>query len=102
MLKRNDISVLTLSVIFLAIGITYSKGSISAIGLALDVTGFILLWRFGLPSHLKPGGKVANVEWESRKDHTEENRYIFAKRIGDISVALIVSGFILQYLGTNR
>ena len=102
MLKRNDISAIILAAIALVIGITYSNGSISAIGLALDVTGFVLLWRFGLPSHIKPEGKVANVEWESRIDKTENKRYIFAKWVSEISVVLIIIGLILQYLGSIK
>ncbi len=102
LLKRNDITLLLLATIVLAAGIIYSNASISAIGLTLDITGFLLIWRFGLPSHLKPGGKIVNAEWDVEISETEKKRFSFAKCVSDISVLLIVTGFILQFIGSVK
>ena len=102
LLDRNDISLLILATIVFACGIYYSKASISAIGLTFDITGFLLLWRFGLPSHLKPGGKVVGTEWDVSIDENEKNRFKSAKWISDLSVLSIVIGFVLQFLGGTK
>jgi hypothetical protein len=102
LLNRNDISVIILAIIVFACGVFYSKSSISAMGLTLDVTGFLLLWRFGLPSHLKPGGEVVGTRWDVEIDENEKKKFNFAKGIGDFSVLLIVTGFILQFIGNIK
>ena len=102
LLDRNDIALLILATIVFACGIYYSETSISAIGLTFDITGFLLLWRFGRPSRLKPGGKVVGTEWDVRIDENEKKRFNLAKWISEISVLSIVIGFVLQFLGSIR
>ena len=101
MFNRNDIDLLVLATIVLVAGVSYSNGSISAIGLTLDITGVLLLWRFGLPSHLKPGGKV-HTEWDVEINDVEKKRYTFAKWESDVSVLFIVIGFVLQFMGSIK
>ena len=99
MLDRNDIALLVLAAITLVAGVSYSNWKVSAIGLALDIVGVLLLWRFGLPSHLKPGGKVHTV-WDEKIDDVEKKRFDFAKVAGDAAILLIVFGFVLQFIGS--
>jgi hypothetical protein len=100
LLKRDDISVLLLAAIIFIVGLIYSNCSISAIGLALDISGVLLLWRFGLPSDLKIDGEVVGTRWDVEIDHKENQRYLFAKSISNLALVLIVVGFALQYLGS--
>lgn len=101
MFDRNDIAVLVLATIALVVGISYPNGSISATGLTLDITGVLLLWRFGLPSHLKPDGEV-HTEWDKKIDDVEKKRFAFAKKVSDVAILFIVSGFVMQFLGSIK
>ena len=101
MFNRNDISLLLLATIALVVGVSYSSGSISAIGLTLDITGVIMLWHFGLPSLIKPEGKVHTV-WDEQINEVEKKRFIFAKWASDSAILLIVSGFVLQFMGSVK
>lgn len=101
MFNRNDIALLLLAAIVLVVGVSYSNGSISAIGLTLDITGVLLLWHFGLPSLLKPSGKVHTV-WDEEINDVEKKRFDIAKLVGDVAILLIVLGFALQFLGSIK
>ena len=102
LLTRNDITLLVLVTMALTAGIFFASGSISAIGLTLDIAGVLMLWRFGLPSHLKPGGKVVNTEWDVEIDLVEKKRFAFAKWLSEIAVFLMTMGFVLQFIGSVK
>lgn len=102
MLTRKDYSVLVLTVFALVAGIAFAGCSLGRIGLALDITGFLLLWYFGLPSDLKPEGKVVRSEWDVEYDTKEKRRFYIAKFIGHLAVLLVVLGFVFQFLATGN
>ena len=98
-MKTNTIAILFSATVFWA-GFVYSKGSLSGVGLALDISGAILLWRFSLPSHLIVRGVVAQTQWDVEVDKGEKHDYEFAKFVSHIGMLMILLGSILQYLGS--
>ncbi len=75
------------------------KGSVllNSIGLALNITGALLLWKFGLPESIDKKG-MSFIALES----TDEKEIIKAKKydkLGILAVLLLVLGFIIQLIG---
>jgi hypothetical protein len=85
---------------FLVSGVYVSGRSIPAVGLAIDVFGAILLWRFGLPSEFKKGGRSAQTEWDVTHNPIQEREYKTAAFLSHAGIASIVVGFALQFVGT--
>jgi nitrate reductase gamma subunit len=81
-------------------GLYAGSHSLSGIGLTFDIAGFLLLWRFGLPSDIKPHGVVVGSTWDAKEDPDEKTRFILAKWSAHISVLLVLAGFVLQFVGT--
>jgi hypothetical protein len=66
-------------------------------GLALDVVGVSLIWRFGLPENVKRGG-VSYYELE-QNDSAEAAKAARYDRISAIALGLIIGGFVWQIVG---
>jgi hypothetical protein len=81
-----DIFFILFAVIVTSIGIYFSSCSFNSLGLVLNISGFILLLGFGLPSRF-------STNWDINTD-----RYKVAKIVSIIGVLLIITGFTLQYL----
>lgn len=69
----------------------------TGIGLALDIVGAILLWRFGLPEHISPSGAVHIIG--EKPDEAETRKAQGYKRWSVRGIGLLVAGFALQLLG---
>ena len=70
---------------------------LTAVGLVLDIIGFIFLWKFGLPPDVRRGGKSFLLLEE--RDEDESKKATCYDRISRLSVFLIVMGFVFQLLG---
>jgi hypothetical protein len=97
-LNKLDIIVLAAAAVALVLGVYFGHRNWSAIGLSLDIAGFLLLWRFGLPSDLKPGGKIVGTEWDVTFSDSEKKRFEIAGWVCHISVGLVLAGFVLQFV----
>ena len=75
------------SIITIAVGFFYASVNFSAIGLTLDLSGFLLIFGFGLPSRFA-------TAWDP------STRIHFAKILSWMGVGLVISGFIFQYLSS--
>jgi hypothetical protein len=82
-----DVFFILLSIAVLVVGIIFACGNISAIGLTLDVSGFILLFGFVVPVR---GATI----WDFPK-----KRKHLVDLMSWIGASLVISGFVLQYLG---
>lgn len=100
-LNKKDQGVCVFVISTLSLG-SYLSHSLSTLGLTLDIAGFLLLWRFGLPSEIKPHGVVVQTQWDQIEVPDEKNRFIFAKWAGHTGVVLVLVGFILQFLGSVK
>lgn len=99
--NKADRVVCVFVIAILALGI-YLGHSLSTVGLTLDIGGFLLLWRFGLPSEIKPNGIVAQSHWDQVEVPDEKSRFIFAKWASHLGVCLVLIGFLLQFLGSLK
>jgi hypothetical protein len=68
----------------------------SSAGLILDIIGVLIVFYYGLPSKVKITRKT--VFHQSKEQENDEKRI---RRKAQIGLALIVLGFILQFIGTN-
>lgn len=67
---------------------------VNSIGLALDIVGVVLLFRFGLPSEVeKDGGGFLMLEGPAEEDVKKYERY---RRIARSALFCLVLGFALQ------
>jgi len=69
---------------------------ISSIGLALDIIGVLLIWKYGIPNEVRRGG-IQSIDFEG-PDLTEAEK---ARRYGkwsNIGLGLLLFGFVLQLL----
>ena len=75
-----------------------SSETINTVGLALDIVGVVLLFRFGLPPDVRRGGTVSLI-----LEQTDEDEARKAKRYDKFSysaLVMIVIGFLLQIVAT--
>ena len=76
-----------------------SKCIINSIGLACDIVGFVLIWKYGLPNRI-PGG----TKWKDTEYPDERRIYLKWSKIGFL---FVIGGFALQlflvqnFLGVN-
>ena len=78
-------------------------------GLAIDIVGAVLLYRYGLPSRfphgsllLLDGDQVVTAEWgsESHEEFDEINsKQQRFERFSRLGLRLLIFGFVLQLLG---
>jgi hypothetical protein len=74
------------------------SADISSVGLAFDLIGGLLLWRYGLPESLHRDGVVAAVIYEINQDEKDKiKRYDFWAKIG---ILFLILGFLLQLAGS--
>lgn len=74
------------------------KGSnfLNSIGLALDIAGALLLWKFGLPESInRKGVSFLALESTDEKEIKKAKKY---DKLGILAVLLLVLGFILQLI----
>ena len=71
---------------------------LAAIGLALDLSGALLLWKYGLPESLSRDGSINLIcEQQDQAEVAKARRY---DRWGTAALCLISLGFALQLLAT--
>ena len=70
----------------------------AAIGLAMDIVGVLLLWRFGLPPNVSRGGTSYLILEQS--DEAEARKAKVYDHVAHVAITLIVLGFILQLIAT--
>ena len=74
-----------------------SSEIVNTVGLALDIVGVVLLFRFGLQPNVRRGGGIV-LAWGTDDDEAKKaNRY---DRISWSALGLIVLGFVLQIVST--
>ena len=71
---------------------------LTAVGLSLDLSGALLLWKYGLPEALRRGGSI-NLVCEQRDD-SEISKARLYDRWATAALCLISAGFGLQLLAT--
>jgi hypothetical protein len=77
------------AIIILVIGLLYAWGNFSAIGLVLDMSGFLLVFGFGLPSRFATNWDVPKgISWE--------------KVLSWIGVGLVTLGFFFQFVANMK
>lgn len=84
------------------IGMYFGYKSCATIGLTFDVFGFLLLWIFGLPSDIKPYGRVVMSEWDVEINLEEEKQFLFARGVSHAAVVFILFGFVLQFVSSLK
>lgn len=68
-------------------------------GLALDIVGVLLLYRFGLPSRYPESDHLAlHTNEGDRIQRTRRRRWF--RRFSHLGISLLAFGFFLQFLGT--
>jgi hypothetical protein len=100
--NKGDWLVVIFACLMIALGVYFAKGSLAAIGLALDIAGVCLLWRFGLPSPFDSHGIVSTTVWDAEVTPEAENRYKLAYLLSHAAIVLIVVGFAFQYFATVK
>jgi hypothetical protein len=71
---------------------------LAAIGLALDLSGALLLWKYGLPESLSRNGSINLIcEQQDQAEVAKARRY---DRWATAALRLISLGFALQLLAT--
>lgn len=74
---------------------------INSLGLALDIAGVVLLYRFGLPADVHEGGGM-QVLWPAGEDQARNaRRYRRTRTLSRFGLALLVAGFGLQIVGNH-
>ena len=71
---------------------------LTAVGLSLDLSGALLLWKYGLPEALSRDGSI-NLVCEQRDD-SEISKARLYDRWATAALGLISAGFGLQLLAT--
>ena len=73
-----------------------SSAWVNSLGLALDVVGVILIWRYGLPEHInRNGAQHLLLEGADESEQKKAARYDLLSRLG---LLLLILGFGLQAL----
>lgn len=75
-----------------------SSRALTSVGLAMDLAGALLLWRFGLPEALSRDGSI-NLICEQR-DEAEVVKARLYDRWATAALCMISTGFGLQLLAT--
>jgi hypothetical protein len=69
---------------------------VNSIGLAFDIAGAILVWRYGLPEPISREGQITIIaEQTDPLEKRKAERYDCAARFG---IGLLIFGFALQLL----
>lgn len=71
---------------------------LTAIGLALDLGGALLLWKYGLPESLSRDGAIHLIC--KQRDEAEVAKARLYDRWATAALCLITTGFALQLLAT--
>jgi len=72
---------------------------INTLGLCMDIIGALLLFRYGLPSELKPGGFILGEE--SPEDERARLKYNAKIRFwAHVGLTLLIIGFIGQLVAS--
>jgi hypothetical protein len=66
---------------------------VNATGLLLDIGGFVLLFKFGLPPRLSESGHIALA---ADFDPQQKKKGILYRKLGYLALILIIFGFFLQ------
>ncbi len=66
---------------------------VNSVGLALDIVGVVLLFKFGLPPEVNRGGSII-LSWD--KDPDEAKKAKTYERTSYVALACLVMGFTLQ------
>ena len=67
---------------------------VNSVGLALDIIGVILIWRFGLPASLSRDGHDYLI-LESTNE-PEKRKALTYDHLSQFGLALVVAGFVFQ------
>ena len=73
-----------------------SSSIVNSAGLVFDIVGAILLIKFGIPNKIDPKGRMV-IEWDA-VDQDEIKKANAYKRWSNISILLIIFGFLLQLI----
>jgi len=76
-------------------GVPWSK-VVNSIGLVLDISGAILLFKFGLPEDVRREGQSYLLLESTDEDQIAKGKRY--DRYGKLGVALLVSGFFFQFV----
>ena len=68
------------------------------VGLALDIIGVLLLFKYGLPSDLNKKGYIFKVL--EQVDNHEVEKYKRYDKISKIALTLLILGFLMQAFST--
>lgn len=72
--------------------------ALTSVGLAMDLAGALLLWRFGLPKALRWDGAISLIC--EQRDEAEVVKARLYDRWATAALCLISTGFVLQLLAT--
>jgi len=72
--------------------------ALTSVGLAMDLAGAFLLWRFGLPEALRRDGAISLIC--EQRDEAEVAKARLYDRWARTALCLISTGFVLQLLAT--
>ena len=78
---------------------TLDPAAINSIGLFLDIVGVILLFFFGLPNYVNPGGKDIDALTEiasGARTPEGEKRWKLHRWLSVVGLVLLIFGFALQ------
>ncbi|MFI5344540.1 MAG: hypothetical protein ACHQUC_09995 [Chlamydiales bacterium] len=71
---------------------------INVIGLTSDITGVLLLFKFGLPPEVNPHGHVYHIG--EQDDPDEAKKWTRFKKWSNVALIFLIIGFILQVVST--
>lgn len=71
---------------------------VATVGLAMDILGAFLIWRFGLPADISRSGAMC-LELET-KDHSQKEEARRYDRRSTAGFVILMLGFGLQIVGT--
>jgi len=67
---------------------------VNSVGLVLDITGVVLLFKFGLPAEISRTGAIHIITEQHDEDEVRKARKY--DRLGRFGLGLLVAGFTLQ------
>lgn len=67
---------------------------VNSIGLLLDISGILILFKYGLPSDVFPNGMIP----KEMSGYDEKPKFLRYRKFARTGLALIILGFILQLI----
>ena len=73
-----------------------NSNNVNSMGLIFDLAGIVLLFIYGLPPEINPGGKSYRITGET--DESEARKYKRYKCWSFVALFLLLIGFMLQLI----